>query len=127
MVRHVRHVLKKAQADPDEVLSTWETLIEEQEGKLKETRSVQKETAARYEAALERQRRGRSLPGPDDLEKIQRYEAHLERGLFRTLSALRELQEARGAVAPRPPAMALAVVHSQAAVGSFGGETVLEV
>ena len=57
-----------------------------------------KRTLRRYEAALERLRLSRGLPDEAALDKIQRYEAHLERGFHKALERLQALQEARGAV-----------------------------
>jgi hypothetical protein len=78
----------------------------------------------RYEAALERLRVSRGLPDQSTLDKIQRYEAHLERGLHRALDRLQRLQEARGAVpSGHGPAMAVAVIQAApeaAGMGSFG-------
>jgi len=56
-----------------------------------------KRTLRRYEAALDRLRGSRGLPDEAVLDKIQRYEAHLERGLHKALERLQMLQEARGA------------------------------
>jgi hypothetical protein len=50
---------------------------------------------------LDRGRRLRLLPGSQDLEKIGRYEGHIERGLYRALHELQRLQAARiGLIAP---------------------------
>jgi hypothetical protein len=78
--------------------------------------------ARRYEAALERRRLASGLPEAIDLEKIVRYETHLERGMHRDLDRLRDLQEARGAVPPRGPSVAVAVVQAptEGKMGPFG-------
>jgi hypothetical protein len=68
--------------------------------------------ARRYEEALERQRLASGLPEAKDLDRIQRYEAHLERGLHRDLDRLHDLKAARGAVLPRGPSVAVAVVQA---------------
>jgi hypothetical protein len=68
--------------------------------------------ARRYEEALERRRLASGLPDANDLDRIQRYEAHLERGLHRDLDRLHQLKEARGAVPPRGPSVAVAVVQA---------------
>jgi hypothetical protein len=68
--------------------------------------------ARRYDEALERQRRASGLPDAKDLDRIQRYEAHLERGLHRDLDRLHDLKAARGAVPPRGPSVAVAVVQA---------------
>jgi hypothetical protein len=50
---------------------------------------------------LDRHRRLRLLPGSQDLEKIARYEGHIERSLYRALHELQRLQAARaGLIAP---------------------------
>ena len=83
-----------------------------------------KRTLKRYEAALERLRGARGLPDEAALDKIQRYEAHLERGLHKALERLQVLQEARGAVpSSHKPAVALAVIQAApeaAGMASFG-------
>jgi hypothetical protein len=78
--------------------------------------------ARRYEEALERRRLASGLPEAEDLDRIQRYEAHLERGLHRDLDRLHQLKEARGAVPPRGPSVAVAVVQAQTEgkLGPFG-------
>jgi hypothetical protein len=58
--------------------------------------------------AMERLRLSHGLPDEAALEKIQRYEAHLERGLHKALERLQALQEARGA---NPTTINLAVVQ----------------
>ena len=69
--------------------------------------------ARRYEEALERLRLASGLPDAKDLDRIQRYEAHLERGLHKDLDRLHDLQAARGAVPPRGPSVAVAVVQAR--------------
>ncbi len=73
---------------------------------------------------MERLRLSRGLPDEADLDKIQRYEAHLERGLYKALERLQTLQEARGAVpSSHKPAVALAVIQPppvNGEMGSFG-------
>ena len=76
-----------------------------------------RETSAALEeinATVSRVRRKRSLPGGAELEKIQRYEAHLERCLVRTLHELQRLQAARSGVAVPPPAVLDVTVSSDA-------------
>jgi hypothetical protein len=68
--------------------------------------------AKRYDEALERRRLASGLPEANDLDRIQRYEAHLERGLHRDLDRLHDLKAARGAVPPRGPSVAVAVVQT---------------
>jgi hypothetical protein len=78
----------------------------------------------RYKAALESRRRANGLPDENDLDKIQRYEAHLERGLHKALERLQALQEARGA---NPTTINLAVVqgaYREPEMGSFGNSVI---
>jgi hypothetical protein len=50
---------------------------------------------------IDRYRRQRLLPGSDDIDKVSRYETHLERCLYRTFHELQRLQARRaGAIAP---------------------------
>jgi hypothetical protein len=95
-----------------EVTNSLEAKRRLQEQTVEKCRRTHRSVLGRYKAALERQRRGRGLPGKDDLDRIQRYEAHLERGLHKALDRLRDLQEARGAVPPRGPSVAVAVVQA---------------
>ena len=75
----------------------------------------------RYEAALERLRGSRGLPHVAALDKIQRYEAHLERGLHKALERLQTLQEARGTIpSSHKPAVALAVIQPAPGNGEMG-------
>ncbi|HEV3122715.1 MAG TPA: hypothetical protein VGY53_12465 [Isosphaeraceae bacterium] len=98
------------------------------ESEVREAKRKVRAIKRRYEAALTRQRRANGLPGDADLNRIQRYEAHLERGLHSALERLRALQEDRGAIALRGPTVAVAVLqagpemgHSaQDQLGSFG-------
>jgi hypothetical protein len=97
----------------------------EQAEKAAGVRARYRRVARRYEAALERRRLAASLPSGKDLDRIQRYEAHLERGLHKALDRLRDLREARGAIPPRGPAVAVAVVQAGQAIpepqmASFG-------
>jgi hypothetical protein len=47
----------------------------------------------------------RLLPESNDLEKISRYEAHIERGIYRALHELQRLQAARDGFTPAPLAV----------------------
>lgn len=49
---------------------------------------------------LDHCRRGRLLPASEDLDKISRYEAHLERCLYRALHELQRLQAVRSGTIP---------------------------
>jgi hypothetical protein len=88
--------------------AAWQQKQEEATEKLRRIRSKHKGLTRRYKAALERRRLPRGLPDDAALDKIQRYEAHLERGLHKALERLQTLQEARGA---NPTTINLAVVQ----------------
>ena len=130
VARHVRAMLRMRGAVDeitDSMATHWrDTKIPELRGKADTARKAHQELCRRYEAALDRRRRAHGLPRPDDLDRIQRYEAHLERGLHKALDRLRDLQEGRGAVPPRGPSVALAVIQAgrgepaEALVGPFG-------
>ncbi len=98
--------------------------IPELKEKATKARKIHKSILRRYKAALDRLRLSRGLPDEPALDKIQRYEAHLERGLHKALERLQTLQEARGAVpSSYKPAVALAVIQAApeaAGMASFG-------
>jgi hypothetical protein len=130
VARHVRMMLRK-RGTVEEMTAWaqahWRTKkLPELQSAAAESKEAYEDLLSRYETALERRRRAHGLPGAKDLDRVQRYEAHLERGLHRALDRLRDLQEGRGAVAPRPPSVAVAVVQtgcgglSEAPVGPFG-------
>jgi hypothetical protein len=105
VARHVRAMLRK-RGDVEEVTKSmaahWrDAKTPELRDKADQARKTYLGLLRRYRAGLERRRRAAGLPGPDDLDRIQRYEAHLERGLHKALDRLRDLQEGRGAVPPR--------------------------
>ena len=78
----------------------------------------------RYKSAVERLSRSRVIPKDIELDKIQRYEAHLERGLHKALERLQTLQEARTAV---PSTINLAVVqggYREPGMASFGNSAI---
>lgn len=57
--------------------------------------------AARWERQASRLRRERTLPNPQDLDRVMRYEAHLHRQMTQTLHELEAMQERRrGHAAP---------------------------
>jgi len=68
--------------------------------KVQEAREEEREARGR----VDRLRRSRTLPGEGVLDKVSRYEAHLERGLYKALHELQRLQAARGGVYVPPPA-----------------------
>jgi hypothetical protein len=113
-----------ALGDPDEALTSLATVWEEKRKAQEETvlqlRGKHKTALRRYKAALERRRRSHGLPGQADLDRIQRYEAHLERGMHKALDRIYALQAARGAVPPRMPSVAVAVVQGNGAGGQMG-------
>jgi hypothetical protein len=127
-VHHARTMLKKRGAVEDVtagMLAYWrDEKIPELKEKARKAEKVYKNILRRYEAALDRLRVSRGLPDAAALDKIQRYEAHLETGLHKALDRLRTLQEARGAVpSSQKPAVAVAVIQTSpeaAGMGSFG-------
>ena len=60
-----------------------------------------KTTAEEVERDLKRMSRERLLPDEKTLEKVARYEAHLQRGLYKAMHGLESLQTRRlGGLAP---------------------------
>jgi hypothetical protein len=127
LARHARKML--AERGPvDEVAASveahWRSEREKEEDTLREATSKAKSVARRYTAALQRRSRAQGLPSTADLDRIQRYEAHLERGLHRDLERLRSLQEARGLGPPRSPTVAVSVIQTgqprEAGASPFG-------
>jgi hypothetical protein len=106
--------------------AVWAQKLEQFKQDIDHRQAEHESLARRYEEALERRRLAAGLPEAKDLDRIQRYEAHLERGLHKDLDRLHDLQAARGAVPPRGPSVAVAVVQagSEAAaanqMASFG-------
>jgi hypothetical protein len=127
-VRHIRMTLKmkgKEEEIRQSLMAHWrDEKIPELRKQVVKAKRALKGVLRRYEAALERLRLSRGLPDGVALEKIQRYEAHLERGLHRALGRLQALQEARGAVpSSRKPSVTVAVVQAApeaAGMASFG-------
>ena len=104
--------------------AAWQQKQEEATEKLRRLRSKQKGLTRRYKAALERRRLSRGIPDDSALDKIQRYEAHLERGLHKALERLQSLQEARTAI---PSTINLAVVqggYREPEMASFGNSAI---
>jgi hypothetical protein len=112
--RHARVMLAK-HGEPAEVaealIGIWREKVREYEAKARKAERHQKSVARRYGGAIEQRRRENGLPGAHDLDRIQRYEAHLERGLHKALERLRDLKQMRGAAPPPPPAVAVAVIQ----------------
>jgi hypothetical protein len=126
-MRNVRGMLAlrgDAQAATRGVVGIWRKQKADAEAEAQKADRKYRRLKRRYEAALERLKLSRGLPSELILNKITRYEAHLERGLHKGLERLRMLQEVRGAIpSSHKPAVALAVIQpaSQVAgMGSFG-------
>jgi hypothetical protein len=109
----------------------WSSQLDPLRSEIQNRQAAHESLARRYEEALERRRLASGLPEANDLDRIQRYEAHLERGLHRDLDRLHQLKEARGAVPPRGPSVAVAVIQASpqqapeetiAPIGSFAVE-----
>jgi hypothetical protein len=131
-VRHVRYMLKfKGDvADVTEgMLEYWrDEKLPQLRKEAKKAEKVLKQIVLRYKAALGRFRVIRGLLDEAALEKIQRYEAHLERGLHKALDRLQTLQEVRGAIpSSHKPAVAVAVIKAApeaAEMASFGSSVI---
>jgi len=99
--RHALDLLTR-KGNPEEMTKSlaefWREGRKDFEKAIRKAAGKYKRALRRYEAALERLRGSRGLPDEAVLDKIQRYEAHLERGLHKALERLQTLQEARGAV-----------------------------
>ncbi len=132
--RHALDLLTR-KGNPEEMTKSlaefWREDRKDFEKAVRKAAGKYKRTLRRYEAALERLRGSRSLPDEAALDKIQRYEAHLERGLHKALERLQSLQEARGTVpSSHKPTVALAVIQTSpeaggmASFGSFANEAV---
>lgn len=61
---------------------------------------------------LDQYRRRSILPGEPEVEKVRRYEAHLERAFYKALHELQRLQAARDGGAPAPAALDVTVTGS---------------
>ena len=117
--RHARKMILLCFGDNGELdelqhglAAVWAQNLEQFEKDAHNRQAEHESLARRYEEALERRRLAAGLPDAKDLDRIQRYEAHLERGLHKDLDRLHQLKEARGAVPPRGPSVAVAVVHT---------------
>jgi hypothetical protein len=114
LARHARAMLAK-HGDPTEtaeaLIGIWREKVREYEAKARKAERHRKSVVCRYRGAIERRRRQNGLPDAADLDRIQRYEAHLERGLHKALERLRDLKQMRGAAPPPPPTVAVAVVQ----------------
>ena len=67
----------------------------------------------RLSCDLDQLRRSSILPRTEDAEKIRRYEAHLNRGLFQALHELQRLQAARQGGTPPPAALDITVTPDE--------------
>ena len=66
-------------------------------------RALEKPIDERETTLLDAEARSFSLPAIDETEKIMRYEAHLDRQLFRAMNQLERLQRQRkGEILPPP-------------------------
>jgi hypothetical protein len=126
--RHLRFMLQMrgpVEETADSIAKHWrdEKIPELREAVAKADRRA-KALLRRYNAAIERLSRSRVIPSDLELQKIQRYESHLERGLHKAIGSLQTLQEARGAP---PPTINLAVVQNAyggSEMASFGNSSV---
>lgn len=116
LARHARKMFAE-RGSVDEVSASveahWHSEREKEEDALREATRNAKSIARRYTAALRRRSRAQGLPAAADLDRIQRYEAHLERGVHRDLDRLRSLQEARGLGPPPSPTVAVSIHTGQ--------------
>jgi hypothetical protein len=117
--RHAKQMILiccKGKGELDELQVTlaaqWASQLEQLQRDVNNRQAEHESLARRYEHALERRRVAAVLPEAKDIDRIQRYESHLERGLHRDLDRLHQLKEARGAVPPRGPSVAVAVVQA---------------
>jgi hypothetical protein len=95
----IRGLCEKHRKPFDEFLRTLSTRAAEEHAK-------SLNTAKLAHASLEKYRREHLLPANEDLEKVQRYEAHLSRQFHRDLHELQRLQAARlGHPVPAPIAI----------------------
>jgi hypothetical protein len=92
--------------------AAWTQQLEQLQKDAHDCQSQHENLARRYEEALERGRLASGLPDAKDLDRIQKYEAHLERGFHKDLDRLHDLQAARGAVPPRGTSVAVAVIQT---------------
>ena len=132
LARHARKMILICFGDKGELdilqagLATiWAEKLEQLKQDAHNRQAAHQSLARRYEEALDRRRLASGLPDAKDLDRIQRYESHLERGFHRDLDRLHQLKEARGAVPPRGPSVAVAVVQRTEAaatseMGPFG-------
>ena len=128
VARHIRAMLRMrgtVEEATTAIVTHWrdEKIPELKEAVAKVDRNA-KALRSRYKASVERLRRERVMPKDVELEKIQRYEAHLERGLHKALERLQALQEARTAV---PSTINLAVLqggYREPGMASFGNSAI---
>jgi hypothetical protein len=130
--RQLIRICLKDECELDQLLeklcALWTNRLYQIESDAPNRQAEHESLARRYDEALERRRLASGLPEANDLDRIQRYEAHLERGLHKDLDRLHQLKEARGAVPPRGPSVAVAVIQASpqqapeeiiAPIGSF--------
>ncbi len=120
--------LKGHQSEGIEVMAnSWRVKQAGAEKEVQKCERNHKNLARRYKAAVDRLSRARVIPQDIELEKIQRYQTHLERVLHKALERLQSLQEARTAV---PLTINLAVVqggYRDPELASFGNSAIRDV
>ena len=84
--------------------TTMDSLVEEDLDRLQTRVQEAREEEREARGRVDRLRRSRTLPEGGVLDKVTRYESHLERSLFRTLHELQRLQAASGGANIPPPA-----------------------
>ena len=99
--RHIRAMLRMrgtVEETTTAIVTHWQDeKIPELRAKVAKADRNVKALRARYKSAVGRLRCERVIPTESELDKIQRYEAHSERGLHKALERLQTLQEARAA------------------------------
>jgi len=82
----------------------FQDLVEEDLRRLRASLDKARTLDREVRAQVDRLRRSRVVPDVAVLDKVSRYEAHLERGVFKALHELQRLQAARGGAYVPPPA-----------------------
>jgi len=88
----------------------WELAVKEAEVNAQVAREAKKDR----DAHLDKKRHAALLPGDEVLEKVSRYEAALERSLFKTVHELQRLQAVRAGAPLLPPAAVDVELHREA-------------
>ena len=100
-----RAIVAASESQDEDPLEAWAQ--EEQQTRQLVTRA--REALADLEAAIRLQERTQTIMPPEPLESVSRYEAHLERCLFRALHELQRLQASRTGTGTAPMALDLDV------------------